>query len=869
MIATLAWKEYREHRLFWAALACLSALLVAGLWQVLEPAGSLAQGSHKAEILTALAIILAAIYGLLCGCLMLAGEREAGTLPFLQVLAGQRGPIWRTKCAAGLALTVAQTLAIAGLLFAIGLKGPMNARHGMFWLGALAVLPLVAFGWGMLASAFCRNSLAAVALAIGFFLLAQLPVALVLFLAESDGTALAAEGLLGAAALVASERVFAGRRQRREMGAPSVAGWRVLIWLTARQGWSTVAVVGVLSVAVGLVLPSTGPQLWPIATLVIGVLCGVAVWGDEQTGPYQRFLGDQRLSPGYIWAVKTAVWLAVAVAMGCLILGAGLARNVFEGNLRLAAGIRWWKEDTFLRATGLHSRDFLSWVSPGILLTVWLAYGFSTALVLAMLSRKGLVARTLAFLIGATALGLWIPSLVAGGLNAWQVFLPPLLLIIASRLAMWPWLAGRLGQGKPAFCLAACGVLCAAWLAGSLAYRVWEVPDVGEPFDIAAFEASLPTPEKNKAGRLILDAAKLFEEQRKREIKDSEIYEYEKQIRQVLSQGWPDEDSPLGPLLDRMCGGEWVEKVREAAALPLGMLQDPRDVAAGEPVRAGQFCLEAGKYLCARALQIQARGDSRLALNQILTVLALSRNLRNKAPTVVYIWGEGVEMTAIGTVARWRQQLPAHDRAGPLRRALDGFTRHEAQRPPETDQYKADYLFFLRQAAISPMRWLPNFSENPPPWKSVIWQAPWERVHRSRILSAVVAGWLRALDAAPEGRGIGTETGSLGDWLPAAEGPAAALTADRLQKLVAQSRAIEALTWSPLRRHTYDSLRSVRKTRLELAVDLSEAVESKRPQTVNDLIPTYLAEPLIDPITGSPFPLPQPPGGKVEKSQAP
>ena len=62
--------------------------------------------------------------------------------------------------------------------------------------------------------------------------------------------------------------------------------------------------LGFLSLADGLIL-------WPVATLLVGVLCGATAFADEQQGPF-RFLGDQRLPLGRFWLVKVGVRFAAS-----------------------------------------------------------------------------------------------------------------------------------------------------------------------------------------------------------------------------------------------------------------------------------------------------------------------------------------------------------------------------------------------------------------------------------------------------------------------------------------------------------------------------------------------------------------------------
>ena len=54
-------------------------------------------------------IVLSWTYGLICGAMLLAGERGVGTLPFLDALPGLRWRLWLAKCLAGLLLVFAKS----------------------------------------------------------------------------------------------------------------------------------------------------------------------------------------------------------------------------------------------------------------------------------------------------------------------------------------------------------------------------------------------------------------------------------------------------------------------------------------------------------------------------------------------------------------------------------------------------------------------------------------------------------------------------------------------------------------------------------------------------------------------------------------
>src|SRR5205823_1520729 len=113
------------------------------------------------------------------------------------------------------------------------------------------------------------------------------------------------------------------------------------------------------------------------------------------------------------------------------------------------------------------------------------------------------------------------------------------------------------------------------------------------------------------------------------------------------------------------------------------VLVEPRTATIVSDLRILQFCNTAGPILVARALQLQARGDDAAALDHLLTALALSRHVRNKAPSYDYMIGVGIEKHAIDALERWLQQVGPRPEL--LRRAVQELTRHEAAVPPYID----------------------------------------------------------------------------------------------------------------------------------------------------------------------------------------
>ena len=83
--------------------------------------------------------------------------------------------------------------------------------------------------------------------------------------------------------------------------------WQTLLWLAERQGrwivWPGLAV----SFVAGFIIWDYRDYVWPVVTLLIGLICGLAVFTPEQTSEQDRFSGQpQRFPPGCIWLVKSA-----------------------------------------------------------------------------------------------------------------------------------------------------------------------------------------------------------------------------------------------------------------------------------------------------------------------------------------------------------------------------------------------------------------------------------------------------------------------------------------------------------------------------------------------------------------------------------
>jgi ABC-type transport system involved in multi-copper enzyme maturation permease subunit len=402
MMRVLLWKEYREHRLIWLAMAALSGIVLLALFELLDPPGAIPRQSDKREIIAGVGGSLLIIYGFICGSIMLAGEYESGTVRFLDSLTGSRSRVWWVKTLVGTGLVLSQALCVCSLMFVLG--AGIDTLPAMAWVGILTAMCLGAFAWGMLGSSLCRTVLTAAVVAFLLcFILGPLVVLLEarvsFFIIPSDGSlddihrvvcllipTVVAAVVSGMAfcRVDLDQRTSRVRSARRRDWIPWFQSWRALFWLTFLQGrWVWLALI-IVSFILGLMVPFNlnSTVVWPAATMVIGVLCGIGVFAGELASGSYRFLGAQRFPAGRVWLVKSCSWLAVATVAALFSLCA------FYLRLALSSDSEQHNWHEVLKATVV----IRQLVPTGLYLTSWLIGGFCVGQFFTLVWRKSIVA---------------------------------------------------------------------------------------------------------------------------------------------------------------------------------------------------------------------------------------------------------------------------------------------------------------------------------------------------------------------------------------------------------------------------------------------------------------------------------------------
>jgi len=454
---------------------------------------------------------------------------------------------------------------------------------------------------------------------------------------------------------------------------------------------------------------------------------------------------------------------------------------------------------------------------------------------------------------------------------AWQMLTIPILLLIAARLSMWLWYSGRLYTRRHFLLLAGFGAAIVLWIGANLTHRALEIPDVGEPFDLQAFNATLEQAARSEANPLMRRGLELLEEQRKT-VKEQlgrptkllfppspDQEEFPRYFERgdflfacstIVERGWPAQDDELSRWLDAMFVGEWAKNFQDAATKPLGLVVDPRTFHWVTVEKGGKRTWEpsvklpeysnVGYLFAARAVQMQARGNDDAALEHMRTMLGLSRQLRHCFPNSTGIgrYSSILDWSALRGFDRLAQATGPRPKL--IREALELLLRHERKLPDRLDGIKADYII----ARNYPTSLWGFWTDLSPQAYLLKWalETPWEGERQSRFINAIYQGEMRAAKLSPGGvakwHGLSLTDSN---WTPEQWG----------QLLKSVSVYVQ---WPWFRARDYlPDVRGLHIRQVWLALMLYQIEEGKAAEKLEDLAPRYLASVPLDTETGQPF----------------
>ncbi|HKB05191.1 MAG TPA: hypothetical protein VKD90_23400 [Gemmataceae bacterium] len=849
MIRALMWKEWREQRTIALAIFAFGVLALFLTAQFAPVTGGGSSYLSRLGARELMAPALAYLAGAVCGAMLLADEKEVGTMEFLDALPCLRRGVWIGKAAFGLVLTLLQATILAVLaveLDCVDSYQVSQVGYGMF----VVLVGLQSLAWGMFGGAIARSTLGAVfqgslgaalvgtALAIPFVLLfgqrqfsRSYGIPLMAFY-----TAWLAIGLAGSAVMFSrldwrSRPAHFGTTGVRAGRSYRVPGFGALVWLTTRQAVWIILGAGAAGLVIGgvMVAPDVWPLfVWPGATLGIGVLAGVTALGEEQTRGVGRFWAERRLPLGRLWLTKVLIHFLIGVIAAFLMF---LPLWIADGNRPFRT-----------RLLGIVRPEI------GRFLLIGLVYGFVVGHLAGLIFRKTVVAGLAAGVTAATLVGLIVPSLLGGGLSWWQAWGPALVLLVTARLILYPWATERVLARGPALRVAGGVVAAAALLATGIAYRVYEIPGAPDRLATSGFVESLPSYEANKSGQTARGAASQF-----RRVAGDTPWSYQNRPRPVPAGrggarstpewmeglertspvGWGAEGTALKPWLDQVFADNWHRQLDDLATRAVGVYDDPRNLDYANRQEETRDLRAMTIALRLRGLQRQAEGDPDTYLRLLRGGLAAARTARNKGGLVTVTVAFQCEDLLLSGFVEWLAALDG--RADLLRSALDELDLHERQMPVGADDtYWAEQVI-LRNTMERVSSWLPanlvlgrvelgtstEQADAEADLVATCWAVPWERLRRERILR---------LNTHPD-RHVDRS------WL-------SGLQYGHLWRTDEANTVTERDTRGVALR---------RLARLQVALRLYQLDHGRPAATLAELVPTCLAAVPDDPYTGAPF----------------
>ena len=592
-----------------------------------------------------------------------------------------------------------------------------------------------------------------------------------------------------------------------------------MLWLTVTAG-----VAGCL-----LLIPDVlFIMAWPAATLVVGVLVGVALFADERGTEAARFWGERRLRVGGVWVAKLAFGSALTFGLVVLMLVPCVVRGFVESNYL-------HNSDVLVRAfrTGV--------VSPGFpfftFLFVGPVYGLAFGQLAALLFRKPVVALAVGTTVGGTAVALWFPSLLGGGLHGWQVWAPAAVTLAVSRLLTWPWATDTLGQRGPILRLAGGLVAVTLTFAGGIAWRVLEVPVVAEANDDIEFAKSLPTFDENQSGRGVRRAVTEFGTRSAPHVQTRTDFSTPERplvmnelFAMLLQSGYPENRPDVDSLL-KVLEGDWEQTLLEASRKPTGVFIDPaehsRDYDSSTDQTVAVYQRMVTVYAL-RGLKAQRDGDPAEFAKRVGVLLAVVRTTRTSGPPLAVMFANAVEESTLRGVQHWLKGL--RGRPELLRQLLTTLLDHERVDTYTPRRTELASQVALRNGVTGPGSWLPKTlgllggpSQEEAGVITFAWAVPWER---ERLQRAVGYGNAPGVASA---RGVNPYLrGAPGLWIY-----------DYLR--------------TDLRRLNSDETRATnyRGCVLQVALRLHEAETGRFPAALGELVPKYLPTVPLDPFAPS------------------
>lgn len=491
----LLWKEYRQQRALWLAIAIATPALqwfIFWLQWLLNDY----RPPRDAELVAVAAIGFAcvAVYLLGCAATMFSVEHEAGTFDFQRVLPTRSLRVFWAK----VFFAAVSGFALAVLLWTLTRALFQDIPQGI-WFGINGLLYWSElFAWSVLTSMLIRHPLWSVVLAITAQSIVMQVVITELFgvtffdafhstafdLPVFRLSVLIVLGLVNvyvgrlwiadrvrlpkrrSATVQVVGRVFSAETLLPAYLGQSQIGWRRMLWLSWRDArW---IIGGIAAGYVIILLRRTHHDQWaylPWITLPGSFWLGLFAFGAEQMGSRYRFMAERGCVPRVAWLCRHVVFLPMV-----LLMCAGTA-FLQQHSMRMLG----WNE---VGANGSPSASDLQLMKSVAGLLPFVCYG--AAQFGGMLCRRvalGIAVSLMLCIAGVT----WLVLMGTWLVPWWSIVGWPIIAMFVTWLRANDWVEERAGRAVRRRLMVGIGVPSVMLLAACATYRVLQFPTVVLP----------------------------------------------------------------------------------------------------------------------------------------------------------------------------------------------------------------------------------------------------------------------------------------------------------------------------------------------------------------------------------------------------
>ena len=864
----LVWKEYRLMRSFWIAMALLAVLLeLITCVTVWSP-------NDSVQMIFTMALVLPAFYAMGCGATLFATEHETGTYQFQRSLPVSGSQLFLGKLPFGLISTplLFLTLWLSAWIIS-GMRLPEADFHVGLW-GLCGVAALELFLWGVFFSLLSHQPMKAAVLAavagsttihviavIGATqwrpeiylesqtILYRLAVACLLAVVNvwlgcrwlRDGSTTAGDGRqLG--------RVSIGRKaadvQRGKIATRSTILGR-LAWQQWRESSRMIIILVAMTVPLLAFMvgnwsifftrqgnrptqTSVNLFFWVILALATAPLAGASVFMADQRQRSFRFLTERGVGPRYVWIGRHAVWILAVLSWAILLVLPWVVFPALTWMVRLASA---WDSHTY----GPMQRVSMEFTFLGGGCFVYVVCAYTVGQLCSMFFRSGLLAGFFALLLSVALLAWSVLMMLGLGVpSIWSIAPIPLILLVATWLRAPHWLLQR--NGIKGWWSTASWLTCTAGilLTAVLAYRVHEIPLVAPGFSPEVF-SSPASAEAQATAQMYCRASELIAPMAKRENTTEEETEEEFLAR---LEAWIDENRAV------------IETAMKISRRPEcdGLEPPGRE-------RLGKAGYKLADLLLGEARLLEADRDLDAGLERCLAALRISCHIRprNRFPYEV----DRIESSVYGHLRLWAAkpgQTPER-----LRKAIQAIEPLISQPPSRTDGIKAEHMLARQIVEGDTDLMGSKFNRHDGRTEAVravvaMQWMPWEKARALRLLNWSTSSQLKSLENVERAVADGIRRPISSHYYDYRyrsfiENPR--LT--RLRRTTMVLRRFHEPDWFWPARMCVDTATQRRATCLVLALTAWKLEHGQLPDTLDELVGSYLTKLRPDPHTGEPF----------------